>query len=253
MDIHFNCTQCGKCCQDLKLPLTVSEAIQWLENGHAVQVICDAMPGPQETAADDSRATHRRRRSFSTKSGSLTSNVVVILAANLAGRCPNLGADMKCGLYESRPLVCRIYPAEINPFIQLDPRRKACPPEAWTADQPVIQRGGRITDACIRENIEQSRETDRRNVGIKQRVCAALNIHSAAVADEGFVVHSPDAAALLAELTRAVDNPAGEIPDAQWHFVSNRAESVDSLASQGALASLAGDGEKQHYEYLGFR
>jgi hypothetical protein len=26
MELHFGCTQCGKCCRNLELPLTVSEA-----------------------------------------------------------------------------------------------------------------------------------------------------------------------------------------------------------------------------------
>ncbi len=253
MDLHFNCTLCGRCCQNLKLPLTVGEAIEWLARGHPVQVICDAMPWPGEPAVDDLQALHRRRRSFLAKSGSMTSSVVVILAANLAGRCPNLGSDLRCGLYERRPLVCRIYPAEINPFVRLDPRHKACPPEAWTADQPLIQREGRLVDAGIRENIERSRDADRSHVGVKQRVCRALNIDSAALANEGFVVHSPDQTALQAELTRAAADPAAAAPDAAWRFVSNRSESVAALVSQGAIASLPADCPDGSGDYLGFR
>lgn len=36
MSLNFECTQCGRCCRDLKLPLTVPEAVAWLEDGHAV-------------------------------------------------------------------------------------------------------------------------------------------------------------------------------------------------------------------------
>jgi Fe-S-cluster containining protein len=51
VDVHFGCTQCGKCCHNLKLPLTVSEATAWLAEGSEVQIIChvvpwDALPSP---------------------------------------------------------------------------------------------------------------------------------------------------------------------------------------------------------------
>jgi hypothetical protein len=49
--------------------------------------------------ADDQKAAHRKRRSFAALSGSMPTRVVVILAANLAGACPNLMADMRCGIY----------------------------------------------------------------------------------------------------------------------------------------------------------
>jgi Fe-S-cluster containining protein len=252
MDLHFKCTQCGKCCQNLKLPLTVPEAMDWLTTGHAVQIICEAMPWLEEPAADDGKAAHRRRRSFATMSGSMPTRVVVMLAANLAGRCPNLQTDMRCGIYERRPLVCRIYPAEINPFLQLDPAKKACPPEAWTVDHPVIQRDGRVADDRVRENIHQFRDTDAGHAEVKRRVCAALGLNSAALADEGFVVYSPDGAALLTELVRAVDSPDGEAIEAQWQFISNRAETIDSLAVLGAVGTHIRERDKTPYEYLGF-
>jgi Fe-S-cluster containining protein len=253
MDLHFKCTQCGKCCQNLKLPLTVSEAMDWLTKGHAVQIICEAMPWLEEPAADDRKAAHRRRRSFATMSGSMPTRVIVILAANLAGRCPNLQADMRCGIYEHRPLVCRIYPAEINPFLQLDPAMKACPPEAWTVDHPLMQRDGRVQDDRLAENIQQARDTDAGNVQVKRRLCAALKLNSAALANEGFVVYSPDCAVLLTELVRAVEQPDGETVETQWRFISNRAETIDSLAVLGAVGSHICERDTTLYEYLGFQ
>jgi Fe-S-cluster containining protein len=252
MDVHFECTQCGNCCRDLKLPLTVVEAINWLTDGYSVQIICEALPWLKEPPADDRKAAHRWQRSFAATSGSMPSRVVVILAANFAGSCPNLMADMRCGIYERRPLVCRVYPAEINPFLQLDVARKACPPEAWGVEHPLLLRDGRVVDARVRESIRQSRDTDRRNVEIKRRLCMALNLNSTALADEGFVVHSPDRAGLLTQLARAVEKPDVETVDTQWRFISNRAETVDSLAVQGALVSIARANDKSPYEYLGF-
>lgn len=252
MDVHFDCTRCGNCCHNLKLPLTVLEAVDWLEGGRPVQLICEAIPWPAEPPADDLKAAHRRGRSFAVTSGSMASRVVVILVANFAGPCPNLMTDMRCGIYERRPLVCRVYPAEINPFIQLDPTRKVCPTEAWGAEHPLLLRDGRIVDARVREDIRRSRETDRREVEIKQRLCVAMNFNAAALADEGFVVHSPDCAVLLTELTRAMQLTGAVRADAQWCFVSNRAETVAALAALGAVAVLAEVRGMSPSEYLGF-
>jgi Fe-S-cluster containining protein len=258
MSLNFECTQCGKCCRDLKLPLTVTEALDWLRDGHDVQVLCDAVPWPAEPDPGDQKAAHQRRRSFATMSGSLPTRVVVILAANLAGACPNLQADLRCGIYDRRPLVCRIYPAEINPFVQLDPVNKACPPEAWAADRPLLQRQGRLMDAAVRRDIQQSRDTDARTVEVKRRLCTALHLECAALADEGFVVYSPERPVLLAALGRAVAEPDitdhdAEMADASWRFVSNRSETIDSLSGRGAVGSLMGAGAHPSFEYIGFR
>jgi len=226
--------------------------MDWLTAGHSVQLICEATPWLEEPPADDRKAAHRRRRSFAAVSGSMPARVVVILAANFAGSCPNLMTDMRCGIYERRPLVCRVYPAEINPFIKLDAARKSCPTEAWSVEHPLLLRDGHVADARVRANIRQSRDTDRRNVAIKRRLCMALNLNSAALADEGFVVHSPDRGVLLTELARAAEDGDTETADADWCFISNRAETVASLAVHGALASLAGTSGKPPFEYLGF-
>jgi len=253
MSLHFECTQCGKCCRDLKLPLTVAEALEWLRDGHDVQVLCDAAPWPVEPDPQDLKAAHRQRRSFGTMSGLLPTRVVVILAANLAGACPNLQADLRCGIYERRPLVCRIYPAEINPFVQLDPAGKACPPEAWSADRPLLQREGRLVDEGVRRSIEQSREADARSVEVKRRLCAALQLNRASLADEGLVVYSPRRAELLAELDQAVTGQHGRSVDASWSFVSSRSETIDSLSACGAVAELVSAVANPSFEYIGFR
>ncbi|HMD72294.1 MAG TPA: YkgJ family cysteine cluster protein [Steroidobacteraceae bacterium] len=79
--------------------------------------------------------------------------VIVILAAYFSGACPNLAADAHCKIYQRRPLVCRIYPAEINPFILLKPGNKACPPEAWNATGSLLERKGLVMDQAVRRDI----------------------------------------------------------------------------------------------------
>jgi Fe-S-cluster containining protein len=159
-DTHFSCTLCANCCSHLKIPLTAAESVDWLRRGHPVQVICEATPWPVEFPAGDQKSAHRRRRSFAAVSGSMPIRVVVILAARIDGACPNLLPDLRCGIYERRPLVCKIYPAEINPFVQLEPRNKACPPEAWAAHHPLLQRKGAVIDEKVRRDIQSSRDTD---------------------------------------------------------------------------------------------
>lgn len=253
MALHFECTQCGKCCRDLRLPLTVAESLEWLRDGHDVQLLCEAVAWPTEPPPEDRNAAHRRRRSFATMSGSLPTRVVVILAANLAGACPNLQADQRCGIYDRRPLVCLIYPAEINPFRELDPAKKSCPPEAWAVDRPLYQREGRLVDQVLRENIRASRDTDARTVEVKRRLCAALSVDRAAVADEGLTVYSPPRAALLAALERAVADGEAEPIDPPWRFVSDRPATIDALSECGAVGSLVLGGSMDSFQYIGFR
>lgn len=260
MNIDFNCTMCGNCCHDLRLPLTVNEALAWLARGDNVQLLCEAVPWPEEPAADNLQAAHKRRRSFAAVSGSLPVRVVVILAGAFAGPCPNLQADMHCGIYETRPLVCRIYPAEINPFIELKPADKACPPEAWNSGLPPLMRGGKLVDVATLALIEQSRAADAHDVPAKRRLCEMLGIEAAALSNEGFVVHSPKREDLLAALERAstvlvghADAPVMDAPLPEWRIVSNRRTTVDALVAVDASSVRVGpDTVIPSFEYLGF-
>ncbi len=252
MDIHFDCTMCGKCCHDLKLPLGVDEAIAWLRRGNDIQILCEAVPWPEEPAADNLVAQHKRRRSFPALSGDLPTRVVVILAGAFEGACPNLQADLRCGIYQDRPRVCRIYPAEINPFIQLAPEQKGCPPEAWSASHPVFIKGGRLVRAETLALVEESRAIDAADAMVKAAACALLDIDTAALANEGFVVHSrPHEQALLAlEQARGQSTSDDRLQD--WRFVSNRHETVATLGSVGAVGSLVSGMDTPGFAYLGF-
>jgi Fe-S-cluster containining protein len=261
-NIDFDCTMCGKCCHDLRLPLTVTEALGWLARGGDVQLLCEAVPWLEEPAADNLQAAHKRRRSFAAVSGSLSARVVVILTGAFAGPCPNLQADMRCGIYDERPLVCRIYPAEINPFVELTPANKACPQEAWTPGLPSLMRAGKLVDASMVRLIEQSRAADARDLLIKQRLCALLGVDAAALSNEGFVVYSPggaDLAEAIQEACRQQDSQneaagveEGSEPMPEWRFVSNRQATVDTLVSVGALGACVNVDGATPFEYLGF-
>jgi Fe-S-cluster containining protein len=253
MDINFGCTKCGKCCHNIKVPLTVKEAIEWLSDGNAVQVICEAVPWPVEPPADDLPAAHKRRRSFATMSGSLPTRVVVILAAMFSGDCPNLNANMRCRIYERRPLVCRIYPAEINPFLDLQPESKECPSQAWNLNQPALLKHGILVDAGMLALIQQYRDTDARDIHTKEKLCAAMHLDATSMANEGYVVHSPDQGVLLNELIQANTEPDRLMFPTNWRFISNQRSTVDTLASVGAFSSLVAGTHELPFEYLGFQ
>jgi Fe-S-cluster containining protein len=250
-DIHFGCTQCGKCCRDTRVPLTVAEAIKWLNRGHEVQLLCEASPWP-ETLDGETRAAHFKRRSFAVMSGSMPVRVVVMLVANVVGACPNLLSDMRCGIYEDRPLVCRIYPAEINPLITLQPERKACPPEAWAKDQPLLQQGRVLTDKVISRDIEMSRAADVLDAGVKSRLCIALNLVHTAMVHEAVLVYSPAAQTLLSALLLATASDNSQEPVAQWRFVSDQPETLESLTKSGGTALHLHDAAAS-FQYLGFK
>ena len=252
MALHFACTQCGDCCRGRKLPLTVGESIVWLQDGHPVEILCDAVPWALEPPADDLQAAHRRRRSFAASSGTLPVRVTAILVADLNPACPNLLPDQRCAIHHRRPLVCRIYPAEINPFIELRPETKGCPPEAWSDSQPVFtDEQGRL-DAIVVQDIQRSRDTDAGEVHVKARMCAALGITHAALANEGFVHYTPDPGLLLAALTQASTAAPPDPGALPWSLVSNRAATLAALTQVGAQGAYEPAAGTTGFRYLGF-
>jgi hypothetical protein len=100
-------------------------------------------------------------RSFAAQAGNLSVRIVITLVASFHGPRPHLQSNARCGTYAKRPRVCRIYPAAVNPFIRLTPNSKVC------------------------------REVDAKDAGAKERPCMSLAISTAALANEGFVIHSP--------------------------------------------------------------
>lgn len=247
MDLRFACTQCGRCCHDLKLPLSAAEASDWLARGHAVHILCEAIPWPGEPPSSDLQAAYKRRRSFEVLSGTMPARVIVTFAASFDGACPHLGADMRCGIYDSRPRVCRIYPAELNPFLTLTPSEKRCPPDAWDERQAPLIVGGVLVDDATRMAIAESRAAVEADVPIKARVCDALGIREAAMSNQGFVSFAPSPAAMSEALARSMRSDA-QGPRSDWQFITTHADTLDALVSIGARASPpSGDG----YSFLG--
>jgi Fe-S-cluster containining protein len=250
-NLNFSCVSCGKCCHDLRLPLTWQEAIDWLSRDGTVELLCEALPWPEEPEPSNLQAQHKRRRSFPTMSGNLPIRVVVVLTAVYTGACPNLDAQFRCSIYEIRPHVCRIYPAEINPFIALSPADKLCPPEAWVSSAPLM-RGDAIVDEEVRTHIALSRRDDEREALSKQALCALLGIDNAGLGSEGFAVHAPPADILLKALRAGLQDVDQEnLPP--WTLVSNQASTINALTSAGASAQLTSNTSSGPSRYIGFR
>lgn len=253
MDLNFGCTQCGRCCRGLRLPLSIDEARQWASNGHRVQLLSEAIPWPAEPPSTDLVATYKRQRSFAARSGSLPVRVIVTPVASFAGDCPNLMAGAQCSIYPQRPAVCRIYPAEINPHLQLLPQAKACPPEAWTKDRPAFLREARLVDADTQTLIDRVRHTAEQDAAAKARLCSLLNIHVAAFANEGFAVHSPDAATLLralAQCQRTQESNGTPPSGGDWCFLVDDTGLGSELGEIGAEVTMPGAPGSVDVQYL---
>lgn len=248
MEVRFDCTQCGKCCHDLKLPLSVSEAIRWARQGHQVQFLCDALPDLGEPETADVGGRYRYERSIASRTGTLPIRVYIILVASHTGACPHLGADMRCSDYDERPRVCRIYPAEIAPHVVLDPDTKKCPPDAWDDDRALFFRGDHLVSVETHALIEAHRRATRDDVPAKVAACHLLGIDAAALGNEGYAVHAPEPARAAEILERVSTTPAPMAPVGRWTVVTNRHTTLAMLDDAGAQGVFARAGA----DYLAF-
>lgn len=192
----------------------------FLENGYGVS---------------DLQRNHAQRRSLRVMSGGTYAYVSITLAVFNVGTCRYLTEDKKCGIYDHRPLVCRIYPIEINPHIQLRPEFKDCAPETWDGSGPLIYRDGRLVHAELAALIEKSRQADRDEIGIKAEICRRLGINVTALKGDGFASYLPDTDLLLStmrDVLREASEPLWEPQD--WSLRVSRPELADRLIEMDA-------------------
>jgi len=224
--LRFACTGCGKCCTGHHVPLTLAEARRWADNGGQVVVLIEAFvadgPGMPVEQRD-----HVLRRSHPVPCGDGEARVSVTFAAFNPGRCRNLDDNDLCTIYDERPLVCRIYPVEINPHIPLRPGSKDCPPEAWQQGPELIH-GKQLVDAGLEALVQASRQADRDDIAAKVAVCQALGMTTSALKGNGFTAYLPDMGALSAALAQVPE--AGR---AQWALHVEDAALVASLQEHG--------------------
>ena len=171
MNTQFSCVGCGKCCSDHHVPLTLAEARMWAADGGSVIVLVEGFLG-NGLGLPQQQREHAERRSVVVPSGNTEAYVAITFAAYNAGRCRDLDEDNRGGIYERRPLVCRIYPMENNPHIPLNPGAKDCPPESWEQGPALVDRKstrlnsshGYISDAvfCLKKKIKQKKTKNNR-------------------------------------------------------------------------------------------
>ncbi|MCF5706541.1 YkgJ family cysteine cluster protein [Pseudomonas syringae] len=236
MNTQFSCTGCGGCCTDHHVPLTLDEAAQWAADGGTVIVLTEAFLS-NGYGVPEAQLTHATRRSTEVNCGQTTAYVAITFAAYNVGRCRNLDEENLCRIYERRPLVCRIYPMEINPHIPLRPETKGCPPESWEQGPDLIV-GNKLVDTQLMALIEQSRQADRDEIKAKQSICQTLGIRTTALKGNGFVAYLPDMAAFAAAIEQLADSGTDGYGAADWEFHVAGQTVIDTLQAAGAEVTI---------------
>lgn len=240
--IQFDCTGCGKCCNGHHVPLTLDEARQWVADGGQVIVLVEAFLANGLGLPAEQRE-HAMRRACAVPCGTTQAHVAITFAAFNPGACRNLDADNLCRIYDRRPLVCRIYPMEINPHIPLRPEAKDCPGEAWQRG-PVLIHGSQLMDRQLAELIERSRQADREDIHSKALICQQLGITTSALKGNGFTAYLPDTGALHAALLAP-----GNAALAPWALHVVEPSLVQALQQAGAQVCST---PASHYSFIAF-
>ncbi|MBV4492939.1 YkgJ family cysteine cluster protein [Pseudomonas oryzicola] len=240
--LRFACTGCGKCCTGHHVPLTLAETRRWAADAGQVIVLLEAFvtdgPGmPQE------QREHVMRRSHPVRCGEGEIRVAVTFAAFNPGRCRNLDDNDRCTIYDQRPLVCRIYPVEINPHIPLRPGSKDCPPQAWQQG-PVLIHGTQLIDTELETLVQASRQADRDDIAAKVALCQALGMTTSALKGNGFTAYLPDMGAFAAALAQMPED-AG----AQWTLHVEDEALLANLRQQGLRTTHE---SPVYYAFIGF-
>ncbi|WP_044423076.1 YkgJ family cysteine cluster protein [Pseudomonas syringae group genomosp. 3] len=227
--IRFACNGCGVCCKGRLIPLTLDETRHWLARGHDVAVLLEAF---DETTwpTEPQQFAHSAQRAADVDSGSAQIKVIAVFTANALGQCPNLGLDDRCGIYHDRPLVCRIYPMEINPFISMDPKNKACPPQVWEAEEVIFT--DRIVDPVLASQVQQSRLADRGDAQAKIEICESMGLKVAAWKGNALAVYQPDRL-MLANAIEAHDAGFAAQSGGTWKVRVDQSDLSSELRSSG--------------------
>ncbi|MHC8405966.1 YkgJ family cysteine cluster protein [Pseudomonas sp. TMB3-21] len=234
MNTTFSCVGCGKCCNDHHVPLTLAEARMWAADGGQVIVLVEAFLD-NGLGLPLLQREHAERRSARVSSGKSDVHVAITFAAFNAGRCRNLDEENLCRIYERRPLVCRIYPMEINPHIPLNTAVKECPPESWEQG-PALIIGGELIDQELAGLIQRSRQADRDDIRSKDAICALLGIRTTALKGDGFTAYLPDMTAFAAAIEQIAQQPLAGT-GSEWLFHVSGEDIAAQVIEAGALVA----------------
>ena len=243
--VKFNCVGCGACCKGRYVPLTLEEAEAWLRRGHCVSILLEAFAIDEEQG-DLAHYRHNASRGTHVRSGSIDICVIAIFAADAISGCPNLGEGNACRIYDQRPLVCRIYPMEVNPFVVFRTDQKDCPPEAWDTSQEneVIRPDGQLIPS-IKQLVEASRLADQAEALTKVLICEDLDLRVAAWKGSGYVIHTPGVDDLMAAISRV--SAQQRSPGKEWLVRVHGQRLTDKLRDMQAQLYRANGDERHLY------
>lgn len=247
MNTTFSCVGCGKCCNDHHVPLTLPEARMWAADGGQVIVLVEGFLG-NGLGLPVQQREHAERRSLMVRSGATEAYIAITFAAYNVGPCRNLDEDNLCRIYERRPLVCRIYPMEINPHIPLNPAVKECPPESWEKGPDLIV-GGELVDQELAGLIQRSRQADRDDIRTKDAICALLGIRTTALKGDGFTAYLPDMTAFAVVIDQVTTQPMAE-SGADWLFHVSGEDVAGQVQAAGAHVATDAPG---NYAFISLR
>lgn len=192
--IRFACNGCGTYRKGWLVPLTLYETRQWLKRGHEVAILLKVFDELYWSLSQQEFA-HAKGRAVEATSGDASIHVIARFAGNSLNSYQNLGDNKNRGIYGERPLVCRIYPAEINSFITLNPANKICTPDVWEEGEVLFT--VRIIDPALVKHIERSQKADRDDARAKIALCEILGLNVAAWKGNAFTVYLLDREQLL--------------------------------------------------------
>lgn len=217
--VRYTCVACGICCKQRLIPLTLTEAEQWLARGDDVAIILEAF-SDSTSLGHSAEYIHNTGRAARVSTGKAPIHVIAIFAANALSKCPNLQDDNLCGIYLERPLVCRIYPMEINPFIELRQENKICPPESWGSGDILCSDG--VANPPLQKLISQSKEADVEDAKAKVAICESLGMNVASWKGDGLAVYFPERQALM-QAMQAIGSNDG-VGQQHWQVRTDNAE-----------------------------
>jgi Fe-S-cluster containining protein len=207
----------------------------WANDGGQVIVLVEGFLG-NGLGLPLQQREHAERRSVRVRSGASDAYVAITFAAYNVGPCRNLDEDNLCRIYERRPLVCRIYPMEINPHIPLNPAVKDCPPESWEQGPDLIV-GGKLVDQELVALIQRSRQSDRDDVQAKDAICQLLGIRTTALKGDGFTAYLPQMDAFASVIDQVVAQPLAA-PDSEWLFHVSGEDIAGQVLAAGADVAI---------------
>lgn len=258
MSTDFNCTQCGQCCHNLNIPLTVNEAKAWLLRGHKLKILTEAIPWINDTPLTDDVLIRKKTMTFEGSSGKLNIRILMTLVGYFTHGCPNLDSNQRCTIYESRPLTCRIYPFEMNPKIILNPKNKLCPDAAWktTSEDTGLITGNQLfmVDHDTQVNINKIYTQSISDVEDKKIICQSLGIKTTSLSNNGYLFHLVDPVKLLnilKTITPSIKADSQERTEMiDWVIYTQKEETLNDLISLGSHASIPDQYKSDQEEYI---